>query len=162
VSAIRAERLPSVSAFGDDGVIGKTGATRLLPTYTWGVQLSLPVFDGFRREGRIQEQEAVTRELDVRRRDLEQQASIDVRSALLDLASAREAIGASRERLRLAEQEVDQARQRFRAGVAGNSDVVNAALTLNAARSQYVDVLTSLQVARVSLARAEGAVTQLR
>ena len=72
--------------------------------------------------------------------------------------------GVSLERLdqRLAEQEVDQARQRFRAGVAGNSDVVNAALTLNAARSQYVDVLTSLQVARVSLARAEGAVTQLR
>jgi outer membrane protein len=162
VSAIRAERLPSVSAFGDDGVVGKAGATRLLPTYTWGLQLSLPVFDGFRREGRIQEQEAMTRELDVRRRDLEQQASIDVRGALLDLASAREAIGASRERLRLAEQEVDQARQRFRAGVAGNADVVNAALSLNAARSQYVDVLTSLQVARVSLARAEGAVTQLR
>jgi len=162
VSAIRSERLPSLSAFGDDGVVGKAGATRLLPTYTWGVQLSLPIFDGFRREGRIQEQEAVTRELDVRHRDLEQQATIDVRGALLDLASAREAIGASRERLRLAEQEVDQARQRFRAGVAGNADVVNAALSLNAARSQYVDVLTSLQVARVTLARAEGAITQLR
>ena len=162
VSAIRSERLPSLAAFGDDGVVGKSGATRLLPTYTWGVQLSLPIFDGFRREGRIQEQEAVTRELDVRRHDLEQQATIDVRGALLDLASAREAIGASRERLRLAEQEVDQARQRFRAGVAGNADVVNAALSLNAARSQYVDVLTSLQAARVTLARAEGAVTQLR
>ena len=162
VTAVRAERLPSISAFGDEGVIGKTGSNRLLPTYTYGVQLSLPIFDGFRREGRIQEQEAVTRELDVRRRDLEQQASIDVRGALLDLASAREAVGASRERLRLAEQEVAQARERFRAGVAGNADVVNAALTLNAARSQYVDVLTSLQQARVSVARAEGAVTQLR
>ncbi|HEY2378362.1 MAG TPA: TolC family protein [Gemmatimonadaceae bacterium] len=162
VAAIRSERLPSLSAFGDDGVVGKTGSTRLLPTYTWGVQVSVPVFDGFRREGRIQEQEAMTRELDVRRKDLEQQASIDVRGALLDLASAREAIGASRERLRLAEQEVDQARQRFRAGISGNADVVNAALTLNAARSQYIDVLTSLQVARVSLAHAEGAVTQLR
>jgi outer membrane protein len=162
VTAIRSERLPSLSAFGDDGVVGKSGATRLLPTYTWGVQLSLPVFDGFRREGRIQEQQAVTRELDVRKKDLEQQASLDVRGALVDLRSAREAIGASRERLRLAEQEVDQARQRFRAGVSGNLDVVNAALTLNAARSQYVDVLTSLQLARVALARAEGAVTQLR
>jgi hypothetical protein len=39
---------------------------------------------------------------------------------------------------------------------------VNAALSLNAARSQYIDVLTSLQLARVSLAHAEGAVTQLR
>jgi outer membrane protein TolC len=46
--------------------------------------------------------------------------------------------------------------------VAGNADVVTAALQLNSARSQYVDVLTSLQTARVSLARAEGAVTQLR
>ena len=162
VAAIRSERYPSLSVFGDDGVVGKTGSTRLLPTYTWGLQVSVPIFDGFRREGRIQEQEAATRELDVRRKDLEQQAAIDVRGALLDLASAREAIGASRERLRLSEQEVDQARQRFRAGVSGNADVVNAALSLNAARSQYIDVLTSLQVARVSLARAEGAVTQLR
>ena len=104
----------------------------------------------------------MTRELDVRRRDLEQQASIDVRGSLLDLAAAREALSASRERLRLAEQEVEQARERFRAGVAGNADVVTAALTLNAARSQYVDVLTALQQARVSLARAEGAITQLR
>jgi outer membrane protein TolC len=162
VRAIRAERLPSISAFGDQGTIGKTGSSRLLPTYTYGLQLSVPIFDGFRREGRIQEQEAVTRELDVRRRDLEQQASIDVRGALLDLAAAREALTASRERLRLAEQEVEQARERFRAGVAGNADVVTAALTLNAARSQYVDVLTALQQARVSLARAEGAITQLR
>lgn len=162
VSAIRAERLPSVSGFVDDGIIGKSGSNRLLPTYTYGLQLSLPIFDGFRREGRIQEQEAMTRELEVRRRDLEQQASIDVRGALLDLAAAREAITASRERLRLAEQEVEQARERFRAGVAGNADVVTAALTLNTARSQYVDVLTALQQARVSLARAEGAVTQLR
>ena len=162
VSAIRAERLPSISAFGDEGTIGKSGSNRLLPTYTYGLQLSLPIFDGFRREGRIQEQEAVTRELDVRRRDLEQQASMDVRGALLDLAAAREALAASRERLRLAEQEVEQARERFRAGVAGNADVVTAALTLNAARSQYVDVLTALQQSRVSLARAEGAITQLR
>ena len=55
-----------------------------------------------------------------------------------------------------------QARERFRAGVAGNADVVDAALSLNAARSQYIDVLTALQAARVSLARSEGAVTQLR
>ena len=162
VSAIRSERLPSLSAFGDDGVVGKTGSSRLLPTYTYGIQLSLPIFDGFRREGRIQEQQAVTHELEVRRRDLEQQAAIDVRSALLDLTAARDEVTASRERLRLAEQEVSQARERFRAGVAGNADVVTASITLNSARSQYVDVLTSLQQARVLLARAEGAVTQLR
>ena len=161
VAAIRSERLPSVSAFGDDGVIGKD-LGRVLPTYTFGIQLSVPIFDGFRREGRIEEQSAIARELDVRRRDLEQQAAVEVRGALLDLASARQSVDAARERLRLAEQEVAQARERFRAGVAGNADVVTASLTLNGARSQYVDALTALQSARVTLARAEGAVTQLR
>jgi outer membrane protein TolC len=161
VAAIRSERLPSLSAFGDQGLIGKT-PNHLLPTYTYGVQLSVPIFDGFRREGRVQEQEAASRELDVRRRDLRQQASIEVRGALLDLSSARQQVDAARERLQFAEQEVSQARERFRAGVAGNADVVTAALSLNSARSQYVDALTSLQSSRVTLARAEGVVTQLR
>jgi outer membrane protein TolC len=161
VSAIRSERLPSVSAFGDDGVIGRD-FSRVLPTYTYGIQLSVPVFDGFRREGRIEEQQAVARELDVRRRDLELRTAIEVRGALLDLASAREGVDAARQRLRLAEQEVAQARERFRAGVAGNADVVTASFSLNNARSQYIDALTSLQSARVALAHAEGAVTRLR
>ncbi|MBK5187899.1 MAG: TolC family protein, partial [Gemmatimonadaceae bacterium] len=82
VVAIRAERLPSLSAFGDYGYIGKD---RLLGTYDWGVQVSIPIFDGFRREGRIEEAKAMANEIDVRRRDLRQQAAIEVRGALLDL-----------------------------------------------------------------------------
>ena len=78
------------------------------------------------------------------------------------MASAREQVDAARERQRLAEQEVEQARDRFRAGVAGNADVITASLTLNTARTSLVDALTSFQSARVSLARAEGTVRQLR
>ena len=66
-----------------------------------------------------------------------------------------------RERLRLGEQEVTQARDRFRAGVAGNADVITASLNLSAARAALVDALALYQNARVSLARAEGAVTEL-
>ncbi|HEU4643728.1 MAG TPA: TolC family protein [Gemmatimonadaceae bacterium] len=159
-SAIKAERLPSVGVFGDEGWLG-TNSGNMLNTYTWGVQVSLPIFDGFRREGRIQEQEAVAREVDVRRRDLRQQAAIEVRGALLDLRSAREQVDAARERLRLAEQELKQAQDRFTAGVAGNADVITASLSLNASRNLVIDALTSYQSARVSLARAEGSVTTL-
>lgn len=158
--AIRAERLPSLDAFGDEGWIGTNSGSKL-NTYTWGVQVSLPIFDGLRREGRVQEQQAVAREVDTRLRDLRQQAGIEVRGALLDLASAREQVDASRERLRLAEQELVQARDRFRAGVAGNADVITASLNLNASRNLVIDALTSYQAARVSLASAEGTVTSL-
>ncbi|MFL5529603.1 MAG: TolC family protein [Gemmatimonadaceae bacterium] len=161
VSAIKAERLPSLGLVADDGAIGKNGA-RLLNTYTWGLQVSVPIFDGFRREARIQQQQSVVKEAEIRRRDLEQQAQVDVRSALLDISNAREQLDAARERLRLAEQEVTQARERFNAGVAGNADVVNASLALTASRTLVNDAETAYALARVSLARATGSVTTLK
>jgi outer membrane protein len=160
VRSIQAERLPTLSAFGDEGWIG-INMGHLLNTYTWGIQVTLPIFDGLRREGRIEEQNALAREISVRRRDLAQQAAIEVRGALLDLAAAREQVDAARERVRLTEQEVAQAQDRFRTGVAGNADVITASLELNSARTQLVDALTAYHSARVALARAEGAVTAL-
>ncbi len=160
LAAVRAERLPSVGLYADDGGSGKNLA-HLLNTYTYGLQLTVPFFDGFRREGRIQEQQAISREIDVRRRDLRQQAAIEVRGALLDLASTREQVAATQERLRFAQQELEQARDRFRAGVAGNADVITASLSLNSARNLVVESLTAFQSARVSLARAQGSVTEL-
>ncbi|MHB8838692.1 MAG: TolC family protein [Gemmatimonadaceae bacterium] len=160
VAATRLERLPTLGVFGDQGVIGPSSA-HLLNTYTWGVQVSVPIFDGFRREGRLQEQHAQVREADARRRDLEAQAAIDVRAALLDLATAREMLAAADDRLALAQQELDQARARFTAGVSGNADVITASLGINAARTLVVDARASYQAARVTLARAEGTVTDL-
>jgi outer membrane protein len=158
VTAIKAERLPSLSAFGDYGYIGDK---RYLGTYDWGIQVSVPIFDGLHREGRIEEAKAMANEIDVRRRDLRQQVAIEVRGALLDLASARQEAEAVREALRLSQQEVAQAQERFRAGVAGNADVITASLALNTARTQAVDALASYQGAKVALARAVGSVTAL-
>ena len=159
-AATRAQRLPTISLFADDGLIG-TSLSHLLNTYTWGLQVSVPIFEGFRREGQLTEQQSVTRALEVRRRDFAQQVTADVRSSLLDLASTTEQVDAARERLRLATQEVEQARERFRAGISGNADVITASLTLTDARTQLNDALTAYQSARVNLARAQGDVTTL-
>lgn len=160
LSVIRATRLPKVSAFGNDGEIGFIN--HLLNTYTYGVQVSVPIYEGGRREAQEQEQSAMAHDIEARRRDLMQQVAVDVRGAMIDMASAREQVDAARGRQRLAELEVQQARDRFRAGVAGNADVITASLTLNNARTSLVDALTSFHAARVSLARAEGTVTQLK
>lgn len=160
VSAIKAERLPTLSAFGDEGWIG-IDMNHMLNTYDWGLQISIPIFDGFHREGRVEEQRAAANEIDVQRRDLREQAATEVRSALLDLASARQEMSAARERLQLAEQELAQATDRFRTGVAGNADVITATLALNDSRNLMIDALTNYQTARVALAHAEGSVTQI-
>ncbi|HEV7990310.1 MAG TPA: TolC family protein [Gemmatimonadaceae bacterium] len=159
-AAIRNERLPTIGVFADEGISQRNGRS-YLPTYDWGIQLSLPIFDGLRREGRVEEQLSVARDLASRERDLRTQVEADVRIAVLNLTSSAEAVAAARERLGLAEQEVAQARERFQAGVAGNADVITASLTLNNARTQYVDALASYHAARVALARAQGSITTL-
>ncbi len=161
LTAIRATRLPTLGAFANDGENGLK-LNKLLNTYTYGVQFTWSAFEGGRRQGEVQEQEAMARDIEVRRRDLREQTALDVRSAMLDMASAREQVDAAREHQRLAEQEVAQARDRFSAGVAGNADVITALSSLNGARTGLIDALTGFQSARVSLAHAQGIVSQLR
>ena len=158
--SIRKESQPTVGVVADYGVSQRNGRS-YLPTYGVGVQLTAPIFDGRRREGRMAEQEAVVRDLEARTRDLQAQVVADVRIALLNLASSTEVVAAARERLGLAEQEVAQSRERFQAGVAGNADVITASIQLNNARTQLVDALTSYESSRISLARAEGIISAL-
>lgn len=158
--AARAEWLPVIGLFADDGATSNS-YTHLLNTYSYGVQLSVPLFDGFRVRASTDAASAVVRQAETRARDLAVQVEADLATARLDLDAAREQRDASAERLRLAEQELAQARDRFRAGVAGNADVISAQLNLDSARSQHVDVLAAVQYARIAMARALGRVTAL-
>src|SRR6185437_8881035 len=83
-SAIRAERLPRLELAGDYGVNGRT-VPKAIATRDIAVQVSVPILDGFRREARLDEQDAVVRESQVREADLRRQIAAEVDAALLDL-----------------------------------------------------------------------------
>ncbi len=159
-SAVKAERFPALSIVGDYGSSGNA-TSRLLSTYAWTVQLSVPVFDGLRREGRIAAQRSAGREIEIRRRDLVEQIGVEVRESLVNLTSAKEQLVASEERLRFARQTLAQARDRLTAGITGNSEVVTALMGFNAALAASAYVRAAYQTALVDLARAEGTITEL-
>ena len=159
-SAISAERLPRLELEADYGLSG-VRAPDAIGTRQVAVQVTLPILDGFRREGRLAEQQAVVRESDVRLRDLRQQVSADVDGALLDLRSARAQQMIAAERLRLAAEEVSQARARFKAGVAGNIEVINAQASLLRARDADIDARFAAVSARIALARSVGSARTL-
>jgi outer membrane protein len=153
--AAAAERLPSVALYADHGSNGKE-TDRMLGTYSYGLQVSLPIFDGMHLESKKAEERARQREAEVTALDTKRQVETDVRQAMISVSSAREEVAAAQARLVLAEQEVNQARERFRQGVSNNADVITASMTLNAARDQVIDARTSYHQARVALASAQG------
>ena len=159
--AARATRLPTIAAFADEGVTSGSYA-HLLRTHSFGLQMSVPLFEGRRTEGRVSETSAMLREAELRLADATDQVSVEVRSALIDIGSASEQVELARERLRLAEAELAQAQERFRAGVAGNSDAISALLSLTTSRAQLIDAETALRYSHISLARAEGLLSELQ
>ena len=159
-SAISAERLPHLDLAADYGLTGNN-VPDAIATRQIGVQVTWPILDGFRREGRLDEQKAEARASDVRAKDLRQQVTADVDGALLDLRSAAAQQMITGERLRLAMDEVSQARQRFAAGVAGNIEVINAQESLVRAREADIDARFAGLTARIALARSVGAARTL-
>ena len=154
-SALGAELFPRLSLEGDYGLNGPTEPAAL-STRQLAVTVSIPLLDGWHRESARAEQDAIAQESAVRASDLRQQIAADVDGALLDLRSASVELGIAAERLRLADEELAEARQRFSAGVAGNVEVIDAQSALIQARDADIDARYAAAVARVALARAVG------
>lgn len=161
VQAVRSERLPTLSVGASEGVNGSSYG-HLLNTYDWSLWISFPVFDGGRRGARTDQELAQVRVLEARRRELEEAIAFAVRDALLQVEAATQFVAASRVRVELAQEELDQARERFAAGVAGSADVSMASLRLSEARAADVDARAAYHAARIALAVAGGSVRELR
>jgi outer membrane protein len=157
--SVKAERLPSVSAFGNYGTIGPEiiGA---LPTHAVGITLKVPVFDGGRRDARRAESLSQLRQEEIRTRDVKQQVDLDVRLALDSIASAASQVETAREGLALSENELAQARRRYEGGVANSIEVTDAQTRLDRARDNQIAALYNYNLARLDLATATGSIAE--
>ena len=155
LTAIRHEFLPTVAAAG----YVQTSGIRLpdlAGTWNIGLGLNWSIFDGFRRSRRIDEQQLRIDAGKVRLHDLEAQIEADVRQATLDLASSRDQVVLAGDDVRLAEQELAEARERFAAGVAGSVETTNAQAELAAARDALIQAKLATGAAQINAARALG------
>lgn len=158
--AIRYENLPSLSANGAYVESGReTGS--LAGTYNLQLLLSVPILDGFRRQNRSKEQSARLEIQEIREHDLTNEVETQARQAVLDLSSAEQQVAIAVERVRLAAQELSEAEQRFRAGVAGSVETTNAQSSVIAAHDALIQARVNYGTARVVAYRALGVIDQL-
>jgi outer membrane protein len=125
-----------------------------------GVQVKVPIFDGFRRDARRAESLSQYRQEQTRTRDVEQQIELDVRLALDSLRSARAQVQTARDGLMLAQNEVAQAQRRYQGGVTNSIEVTDAQTRLDRARDNQIAALYNYNVARIDLATATGTITE--
>jgi outer membrane protein TolC len=160
LSSVTSERVPSLSFNGDYGWIGlKTEDA--FATRSVGLMLSVPIFDGGQREGRISETRSRVRQESIRMKDVSDQITLEVRNALLTLDSSTQQVAVAEKGIELAIKELTFARDRFAAGLATNIEVTNAQTSVARARDNQIEALFRFNASRINLARAKGEIEKL-
>jgi outer membrane protein len=148
-------RLPSLRFDGTFAYVGTSGNTTL-PTYTYQANMNMPLFTGGRIHAEIVRADLEIRKLEEQKADLRNQIALDVKTALLNLSSARNEVQVANLGVQLSKEEVDQARDRFKAGVANNIEVIQAQDSLARANDNQIAALYRFNQARADLARSIG------
>lgn len=160
LSSVTNERLPSIQALGDVGLIGNQ-IPNMLTTDNVQVLMTVPIFDGGSREGRISESRSLVRQEAIRTQDVQYQVSLEVRDAMLTLQSSKQQVAVAEQGLKLALTELALSRERFAVGVATNLEVTDAQTRVAQARDNIIEALFRYNGSRINLARAQGRLEDL-
>jgi outer membrane protein TolC len=160
-SSITGERLPSLVAQGEYGLIGNRW-NNTLDTYNMALLLQIPIFDGGRREGRIAEARSQLRQEALRLRSVLNQVKMEAHDAVASLTAAQEQVGIARIGMQAATRELELARERYAViTAASHFELTNGLTALARARENLVNALFQLNAARINLARSTGSLNTL-
>ena len=160
-SSITGERLPSLVAQGDYGLIGNRW-NNTLDTYNVALLLQIPIFDGGQREGRIAQTRSQLRQEAFRLQTILNQVKMEVHDAMAALTAAKDQVGIAQAGMRSASRELELARERYAVITASSHfELTNAVTAVARARQNLVEGLFQLNASRVNLARATGSLESL-
>ncbi len=153
--SVQYERLPSLRFDGDWAQLG-TSTSTVIPTYQYTASVNMPLFTSGRIKAEIARADIEFQKVEQQKADLRNAIALDVKTALLNLESARNEVKVANLGVQLSKDEVDQARDRFKAGVANNIEVISAQDSLSRANDNQIAALYRFNQARADFARAIG------
>lgn len=161
VKTIRSTYLPEVDLALASGMDSeRDGDDAWHGTSRAGLELSWSLFDGFGREGELISERARLKQREIELKDVEDDAFLDVRQALLNLKIAEEYVESQRLSLQHAEEGLRLTMTGYREGVNTEVEIVDARSALTEARGNHYKALFDHCTARLSLEYATGLIGQ--
>lgn len=155
--AVKYERVPVLSFEGYYGVLGETRGL-YHGVFNAEGKLSVPIF----KEGQLRgEHEVAIAQLTALRQNIASlKVSIEqqIRASMMDVQSSTELVKVARSNVELATEVLQDATDRFAAGVDDNLPVVQAQATLAGAQTRLVETLYEYNQSKLTLARNTGVV----
>jgi outer membrane protein TolC/ABC-type transporter Mla MlaB component len=153
-------RLPTLNFLGTWGEQGLS-APSAIPAYVYQLTVDVPLFTGGRIHAEIAKANLELKKVDQERADLRNQIALEVKTSQAQLDASQHEVDVANLGVKLAQEEVSQARDRFQAGVANNIEVVSAQDALARANDNQIDALYRYNQSRADLSHAIGQIEEL-
>ncbi len=154
--AARAGYYPTINFSADYGIASVYSTLGTHGVFDVRGTLNIPIFQGNKVHGDELQADAQLEQARQHYENLRAQVDADVRTALLNLQSSSEQVAVAKDNIALAQETLDQSRDRYSAGVADTVEVVQAQEQVASANDNYIASLYSYNYAKISLARALG------
>lgn len=158
-TAAWADQLPTAKVSADYGDIGET-VGHSHASYTATGKIEAPILQIAKTKGEEDVADSNYQQAKDKLADQVQQVNADIRDAILDIQSAEKLVDAAKSNLDLANEALNEAQQRFKAGVSDNLPVSQAQTQTEQANEQYIAATYQHNAAKLSLARAMGVAEQ--
>ena len=155
--AVKAQRYPVLAFDGYYGVVGETGGLYHGSFVAQGT-LQVPIFQEAALRGQSETAQAQVVALKQQEASLKVTIDQQIRSSMLDVQSSAELVKVAKSNVDLSTQALQDATDRFSAGVDDNLAVIQAQATLANAQTRLVDTMFQYNQAKLSLARNTGVV----
>ena len=121
-----------------------------------GLQLNVPIFDGFRKKSQIQQSQLTIKKLENQSRRLESAIDLELDNTQTQLENAWSNLEALEKNAGLAQKVYDVSRIKYKEGVGSSLEVNDASTQLKTAETNYLNGLLQYYVAKIAWDKARG------
>ena len=155
--------LPNLVLYGSVSELGAgnsfevfSSAQTWYPTAIVGLKMGIPIFSGFQRMYRAQQDKIGVKESEVQINTIKQSIYLDLRNSETSLINALADLKNQQENMELAQNVEHDSKVKYEAGTGSNLEVVDAETALTESETNYYNALFNALVARVDYEQAKG------
>lgn len=127
----------------------------------YGLNLSIPIFDGNKKRNQIAQSNIALKQIQLQKEYLTKNIQTQFKTATNDLSQNQKVLKAQQENMKFAEDLYNVATLSYTEGISALSELINAENGLREAQSQYLTAMLQTNIAELETMRTSGQLSQL-
>lgn len=121
-----------------------------------GLKLSVPIFDGFKKNAQVKQAELEIKKLDMDIQKFNQNTAVELTNAISQLQNSQNAIVSQEGNVTLAQEVYDTTNKLYKEGISPLTDLLDAEVALREAQTNLNNEKLKYQIAQLSYLKAKG------